>query len=571
MKRLAILLTALFFGINLTAQNLDSIYQDLGNKISADLSKQFNNLSAKIFEATKSPKLYVVVKPFRNSKGEITEISVQLAQYVANKLQESLKGTIPAFTTVKFLYSLNAGTQNFNSPYFELEAEYFLTNRLFILTKIALKSQDKQVSNFAFDDVEILTDGKTLKNIDYCILAENPEQLASSLAYQLKLKGSGSLKLGKIISVYSKKESNFSELLKSELKKQLVKNQITVNETSQNILEGKYSAENNTIKVVLELKDQTDGQLKATAASNIFYDYLEKNSVNIIAGEEDIAIVNSLKISKKDTVSEDILHFFGIDFKLIKGDEFYMGDDFAFDDAKPKHKVFVDDFYISKTEITVGQYLKFLQDVKCDLQYRNSVLYYKNKPLLLLCQSINCPDFTQYYSVVKSDTCTEISLIAGYANYPIVNITWYGAKAFATWLSIKTGKIFDLPTEAQWYFAAKGKSSYKYSGSNNIDEVAWYARNSFNSLHSVGMKKPNAYGLYDMTGNASEWCKDWYSAYYFQEKNYYNPQGPKSGTNKVIKGGSYLDDDINCSVEKRFYFPPTMANFNLGFRVVLNP
>jgi hypothetical protein len=122
----------------------------------------------------------------------------------------------------------------------------------------------------------------------------------------------------------------------------------------------------------------------------------------------------------------------------------------------------------------------------------------------------------------------------------------------------------------EWEFAARGGTEirgYKYSGSNTPDDVAWHNGNSGNTTHPVRTKAPNELGLYDMSGNVWEWCSDWYGSYSAGAQN--NPTGPTSGSNRVYRGGSWLNYARSCRSSCRSYFTPTSHDISLGLRLAL--
>ena len=136
-------------------------------------------------------------------------------------------------------------------------------------------------------------------------------------------------------------------------------------------------------------------------------------------------------------------------------------------------------------------------------------------------------------------------------------------------LNAITGKTFRLPTEAEWEYAARGGSKskdYKYSGSNNIDDVAWYDGNSSYKTHEVGTKAPNELGLYDMSGNVWEWCSDWYGEYSSSTQT--NPTGPTSGSYRVLRGGSWDSYAEFCRVSYRSSYTPADRYSYNGLRLV---
>ena len=148
---------------------------------------------------------------------------------------------------------------------------------------------------------------------------------------------------------------------------------------------------------------------------------------------------------------------------------------------------------------------------------------------------------------------------------PVENVSWFDATEYAR----KVGKR--LPTEAEWEYAAQGgayaRTSQLYSGSNDIEDVAWFLANT-ESKQPVGKKQPNALGLYDMSGNVWEWCADWYHDDYFQIAGKSDPKGPEYGTEKVVRGGSWFSNDVFCTVNRRYKLKPDYRDTNFGFRCV---
>ena len=157
--------------------------------------------------------------------------------------------------------------------------------------------------------------------------------------------------------------------------------------------------------------------------------------------------------------------------------------------------------------------------------------------------------------------------------HPMVNVTYNDAVSYCNWLGETYGGDWRLPTEAQWEFAARGgtkSNKYTYSGSDDLDEAGWYADNAGGKTQSVGRKKANELGIYDMSGNVWEWCKDWYDRDYYTSSPSTNPKGATSGAYRVLRGGSWCSSASYCRVAYRYFIDPTYR-FNLnGFRVALS-
>ena len=156
-------------------------------------------------------------------------------------------------------------------------------------------------------------------------------------------------------------------------------------------------------------------------------------------------------------------------------------------------------------------------------------------------------------------------------NLPVEQVSWNDCHTFITKLNQLTGKTFRLPTEAEWEYAARGgdrSNGYQYSGSNDLDEVAWYLDNSSSTTHPVGTKQANELGIYDMSGNVCEWCQDWYG--YYNSSSQTNPTGPASGIGRVYRGGACNNTDM-CRTACRSSYTPGDTDYSLwGIRLVLS-
>lgn len=193
------------------------------------------------------------------------------------------------------------------------------------------------------------------------------------------------------------------------------------------------------------------------------------------------------------------------------------------DSDQPAHQVTVGSFYICKYEVTQKLWKAFMG---------------------------NNPSWT------KAD------------NMPVEWVNWVTAQKFIRKLNAFSGKKFRLPTEAEWEYAARGGNrshNYLYSGSDDINAVAWWKDNSGDKLHPVGTKRPNELGLYDMTGNVYEWCSDWQAPY--QSGAQTNPKGPQTGDWRVMRGGNQSSSESESGVMTRSQCMPDIATC-CGLRLV---
>ena len=217
------------------------------------------------------------------------------------------------------------------------------------------------------------------------------------------------------------------------------------------------------------------------------------------------------------------------DMVYVEGGNFMMGstddDEDDFDDEKPAHEVSLSSFSISNHEVTQAEWKAIMFENPSDM---------------------------------KGDSL------------PVTNVSWFDCRRFIRRLNSITGKHYRLPTEAEWEYAARGGNrsrGYTYSGSDDIDDVAWYISNSNDKTHAVASKAPNELGLYDMTGNVWEWCQDWYDENYYSISPINNPAGPASGSSRVGRGGSWYNYASYCRVATRGDNSPSGGYGYLGLRL----
>jgi len=276
------------------------------------------------------------------------------------------------------------------------------------------------------------------------------------------------------------------------------------------------------------------------------------------------------------------------DLVYVEGGSFRLGEwRFGFD-HEGAHNVKVSSFYIAAHEVTVADYAEFSEDYGGQTFMDRYLLEFglKNTPG----QVWNGKEYES-----KADAAWDHPYLEQDESHPVVLVTWNDAAQFCNWLSLKEGldqvyradrkksnyyfadfskNGYRLPTEAEWEWAARGgvlSARSTWSGSDSAAEAGWTMENSNASTHPVGTKKPNELGIYDMSGNAIEWCNDWfeeYSADGAEGVAAVDPTGPASGEEKVLRGGSWRDEEIYAIIIDRTQCPPDYGFNDLGFRVV---
>jgi sulfatase modifying factor 1 len=277
----------------------------------------------------------------------------------------------------------------------------------------------------------------------------------------------------------------------------------------------------------------------------------ETKTLNLTANQ---VLNQSLKL--EEDVSIDI------EMVFVKGGTFQMGTNNGEADEKPIHNVSLDDFYIGKYEVTVREFKKFIDatNYKTDAEKNDYSFIWTDKREIK--NGVNW----------RYDVGGTLRKSSEY-NHPVIHVSWNDAIAYCSWLGRETRAAYRLPTEAEWEYAARGgvsSVSTTYSGSNTINELAWYTTNSGNKTHPVGTKKANELGIYDMSGNVWEWCSDWYESDYYKNSLQNNPLGSLKGTNRVHRGGGWSSSARGCRVSYRNMYYPDSGYCYLGFRLALS-
>lgn len=225
-----------------------------------------------------------------------------------------------------------------------------------------------------------------------------------------------------------------------------------------------------------------------------------------------------------------------VQFNMIRvdGGTFTMGlsseETYITNRDKPAHKVSVSSFFIGETEVTQALWMAIMN----------------NNP-----------------AEIKGDL------------FPVENVSWNDCQTFIRKLNAATkdqlpeGCEFRLCTEAEWEFARRGGIKRKYNPSATVDDVAWYNENSEERPHRVALKRPNELGIYDMSGNVSEWCRDGYDRDYYKSSPSMNPCNYTESSKRVNRGGSYYNNSMECQASSRYALEPANRSQYIGLRLAL--
>jgi formylglycine-generating enzyme required for sulfatase activity len=265
--------------------------------------------------------------------------------------------------------------------------------------------------------------------------------------------------------------------------------------------------------------------------------------------------VTAIAASELVVVSE-MVHINGGTFQMGSDNEYDYGSNYE----KPVHTVRITSFYMAKYPVTQKEWIAIMGDNPSE--FKGDTLPVEN---------------VNWYEAVEY--CNRLSQREGLTPVYTINKDQQDSnnknesdklKWTVTWNRNASG--YRLPTEAEWEYAARGGNGspgdYTYSGSNNVDEVAWYGENSAGSTQEVGTKKPNGLGLYDMSGNIGEWCWDWFDYDYYKNSPRSDPLGASSGSLRAWRGGSWRVPVYSSRSTSRFFGDMPLQRDYIGFRLV---
>jgi formylglycine-generating enzyme len=250
-------------------------------------------------------------------------------------------------------------------------------------------------------------------------------------------------------------------------------------------------------------------------------------------------------------------------FRYIPPGTAWVGSDDGYEHERPRHKVRQSAFFLQDAPVTCAEFEAF-----CDTTgFRSSAEL--GSAALYISDGVWRPVADATWRHPTGDTASPP---VG-DHHPVVQVSWYDASIYCRWFAEVTGLAVGLPTETQWEYAAGGPAGLRWPsgdtyepGMANVEHMGTTPVRSFT---------PNAFGLYDMAGNAQQWCADWYTPEWARAGHVLSgvpsldPAGPGSGDHKVLRGGSWFDVPYHCRTANRFYAAPILAAANWGFRPCL--
>jgi formylglycine-generating enzyme len=252
------------------------------------------------------------------------------------------------------------------------------------------------------------------------------------------------------------------------------------------------------------------------------------------------------------------------DLARIPAGEFLMGAADAQDDERPIHRVYVSEFLIGRFPVTNDEYARFVRATGYPEPSVRGLPLVAHGDRDSLFREMSAP-----YAWNESSPPT------GRGSHPVVLVRYEDALAYCEWLSAAWARVVRLPTEAEWERAARGGlEGQRYPWGNEItashgNYLTDPAVKRQRGTRATGTYEPNAYGLYDVAGNVWEWVSDWYDATYYGLGDSRDPRGPASGNLRVVRGGSWVNDDVSmlrCAY--RHTVPPDTYAYSIGFRIV---